>query len=120
MSMPRFLNARTTTLATSLSSPGRILGSPSRIVTLDPRSEKVEANSQPMAPPPMTAMRAGMRSSISTSSEVMIGPPTSKSGMSRGAEPEARITWRACSVVLEPSAPFTETVRSGPREPVPS
>ena len=88
--MPRFLNARTTTLATSLSSPGRILGSPSRIVTLDPRSENAEANSQPMAPPPMTAMRAGMRSSIRTSSEVMIGPPTSKPGISRGAEPDGQ------------------------------
>ena len=90
------------------------------MVTLEPRSAKVEANSQPMAPPPITATRAGMRSSMRTSSEVMIGPPTSKPGMVRGTEPAARTTYRAASVVLEPSDPFTVTVRSGPRAPDPS
>ena len=120
MSMPRFLNARTTTLATSVSRPGRILGSPSRIVTFEPRSAKVDANSQPMAPPPITTMRDGMRSSISTSSEVMIGPPTSKPGIRRGAEPAARMTKRACSVVVAVRGPATVTVRSGPSVPTPS
>ena len=59
MSMFFFLKLRTTTLATSLSSPGRIFGRNSRIVTCEPRSANVLANSQPMAPPPITATRPG-------------------------------------------------------------
>ena len=59
MSIFLFLKLRTTTLATSLSSPGRIFGSASRIVTWAPRSANAEANSQPIAPPPMTATRSG-------------------------------------------------------------
>ena len=59
MSMFFFLKLRTTTLATSASSPGRIFGRPSRMVTCEPRSANVLANSQPMAPPPMTATRGG-------------------------------------------------------------
>ena len=79
MSMFFFLKLRTTTLARSLSSPGRIFGRPSRIVTCAPRSANVLANSHPIAPPPMTAIRSGTWSSISTSSLVMIGPPTIRS-----------------------------------------
>ena len=59
MSIFFFLNERTTTLATSVSRPGRIFGSASRIVTSAPRSANVEANSQPIAPPPITATRSG-------------------------------------------------------------
>ena len=92
MSIFFFLNERTTTLATSLSRPGRIFGSASRIVTSAPRSANVEANSQPIAPPPITATRFGTVSMSSTSSLVMIGPPRSKLGISRGTEPVARIT----------------------------
>ena len=50
------------------------------------------ANSQPIAPPPMTATRAGTWSRSSTSSLVMIGPPRSKPGIIRGTEPAARMT----------------------------
>ena len=57
--IPRFWNDRTTTLATSASQPGRIFGRNSRMVTLAPRSENVEANSHPMAPPPITTSDDG-------------------------------------------------------------
>ena len=103
MSICFFLKLRTTTLATSVSRPGRIFGRPSRIVTFEPRSANVLANSQPMAPPPMTIIRSGTRSSISTSSLVMIGPPGSKPGMVRGTEPAARTTASPVSVDDEPS-----------------
>ena len=115
MSIFFLLKLRTTTLATSLSRPGRIFGSPSRIVTWAPRSANVEANSQPMAPPPMTAMRAGTWSRSSTSSLVMIGPPRSKLGISRGTEPAARRTLVPVISVVDPSAAVTVTTWSGPR-----
>ena len=92
-SILRRLNERSTTLTTSLSTPGRICGSASRIVTSAPRSLIIEANSQPMAPPPMTATLAGSSVISNTSSEVnTVLPSTSKPGMVRGTEPEARIT----------------------------
>ena len=92
-----FLKLFTTTAATSGSRPGRIFGRPSRIVTVEPRSANVDANSQPIAPPPMTAMRAGILSSISTSSDVMIGPPALKPGIVRGTEPAANTMLRPCN-----------------------
>ena len=119
MSIFFFLNERTTTLATSLSSPGRIFGNASRIVTSDPRSANVEANSQPIAPPPMTATRCGTKSMSRTSSLVMIGPPRSKLGISRGTEPAARITVDPVISVVDPSLLVTVTVRSGPSRPTP-
>ena len=57
--MPRFVNARTTVCATCWSTPVSICGSASRIVTSAPTSTRNDANSQPIAPPPMTATRAG-------------------------------------------------------------
>ena len=48
--MPRPLNDFSMTLVTSLSRPGRIFGSASRMVTLVPRSASSEANSQPITP----------------------------------------------------------------------
>ncbi len=57
--MPRCLNDLSTTCVTSLSQPGRILGSASRIVTFVPRSLIIDANSQPMAPPPITTAEPG-------------------------------------------------------------
>ena len=58
-SMPRFLNDRATTSTTSLSQPGRSLRQRLEEVTWDPRSASIEANSQPMAPPPMTTADSG-------------------------------------------------------------
>ena len=90
------------------------------MVTDAPRSAKHDANSQPIAPPPITAIRDGILSSASTSSEVMIGPPTAKPGIVRGTEPAARITFAPTSCLLLPSLDFTVTVRPAPSEPVPS
>ncbi len=58
-SIPRPLNERRTTLTTSLSTPGRICGSASSTVTSLPRSLIIDANSHPMAPPPITATLRG-------------------------------------------------------------
>ena len=49
----------------------------------------------------------------------MIGPPTSKPGIVRGTEPEARITLVPVIVADVPSFIDTVTVRSAPREPTP-
>ncbi len=58
-SIPRFLNERATVRTTSSSQPLRIVGRASKIVTEVPRSANIEANSQPIAPPPITATEAG-------------------------------------------------------------
>ena len=88
MSMPRPLKLFSMTLVTSLSRPGRIFGSASRIVTLVPRSASSEANSQPITPPPMMAARFGSSLIDRNSSEVItILPSTSKPGSVRGTEP---------------------------------
>ena len=94
MSMPRFLKERLTTLATSVSHPTRIDGSASRMVTLEPMSESSEANSQPIAPPPITAARSGRTFRSRNSSDVTtILPSMSKPGIVRGTEPAARMTF---------------------------
>ena len=91
--MPRFLNERATTSTTSLSQPGRSLGSASSMVTWVPRSLIIEANSQPMAPPPITTAEDGQL----VEHQHLVGgederPSTSKPGMVRGTEPLARMT----------------------------
>ena len=90
-----FVKLLTTTFATSGSRPGKIFGAPSRIVTCEPRSAKVDANSQPIAPPPITAIRFGIVFNIKTSSEVMIDPPIGKPLIVRGTEPLAKMTFVA-------------------------
>src|SRR5439155_8234654 len=105
-SIPRFLNERATTLTTSASQPGSSFGSASSSVTWVPRSLIIEANSQPMAPPPITATDEGNCSSISTSSDVITYlPSTSKPGRVRGTDPVAMMTLLALSSV--PSSTFT-------------
>jgi len=69
--IPRLVKERTITLATSVSQPGRILGSASSKLTRTPRSDSMEANSQPIAPAPITAADFGSWRSASSSSEVM-------------------------------------------------
>ncbi len=54
----------------SSSHPGRRVGRASSSVTLVPRSANIEANSHPIAPPPMTATSEGRCSRARTSSEV--------------------------------------------------
>ncbi len=120
-SMPRFLKERSTIEVTSLSQPGRILGSASRIVTWAPRSLIIDANSQPMAPPPMTTAVAGTDGIDSTSSEVMTTvPSTSKPGIVRVAEPAAMITASPVSSTSPDPPPDTVTVRPAWRTPWPS
>ena len=120
-SMPRLRKDRLTTLATSVSQPVRMLGRASRTVTSVPRSPIIEANSQPMAPPPMTAAEAGSRLIENSSSEVTTNSPsTSKPAMVRGVDPEARMIEPPDSVCSDPSAPAARTVPDGPKEPTPS
>ena len=95
-SMPRFLNERTTTSATSGSTPGSTVGSASSTVTSVPRSDIIEANSNPMMPPPMTTAFDGSASIDSSSSEVTTSfPSMSKPGIDLGTEPVAMMTLSA-------------------------
>ncbi len=57
--MPRFLNCLASSFAASASSCGISCGSISMIVTSEPKRWKIEANSQPMIPPPRTTSRLG-------------------------------------------------------------
>ena len=57
--MPRLRNAFSSSFAASSSSVGMRCGSISMIVTSVPKRLKIDANSQPMIPPPRTTRRAG-------------------------------------------------------------
>ena len=57
--IPRFLNCFRSSLAASSSSCGIRVGSISTIVTSLPKRLRIDANSQPMIPPPRTTMRLG-------------------------------------------------------------
>src|SRR3972149_1688863 len=57
--MPRCSNCFLSSPAASSSSCGMSLGSISMIVTFEPKRWKIEANSQPMIPPPRPASRPG-------------------------------------------------------------
>ena len=57
--IPRLRNAFSSSFAASSSSVGIRCGSISMIVTSEPKRLKIEANSQPMIPPPRTTSRAG-------------------------------------------------------------
>ena len=112
--IPRFRNDRATTadhVARRIRSAET--GSASRTVTWLPRSENMEANSQPMAPPPMMATDAG---GVSSDEDLVGGedqPPVDAEAGDRPrhrpggqhdvAGPSARSVW---------SAPVTRTRRS--------
>ena len=120
-SMPRLANCRSTSLVMSSSQPGRILGSASRIVTLVPRSVIIDANSQPMAPPPITAAVGGSGCKESSSSEVRTNvPSTSNPGIVLGTEPDAMTTVSPSSSTSPDSPLDTVTRWPGPRVPRPS
>ena len=59
-SMPRFLNSRSSSLEISSSSTGTTRGSISRIVTSAPKLLKIDANSTPTAPDPITTSDFGI------------------------------------------------------------
>ena len=83
-----------------------------------PRSVSIDANSQPMAPPPITTADAGSRSNESTSSEVStIVPSISKPGMVRGTEPDARMTESPMSSTSPAVAADLDRPWSGQRVP---
>src|SRR3954447_23971942 len=119
-SIPRCLNDRSTICVTSLSTPGSTFGSTSRIVTFVPRSLIIDANSQPIAPPPTTTAEPGSLSIDSSSSLVTTSlPSTSKPGIVRGTEPDARITASPVTSTSPLSPPVTFTVLPGCSVPVP-
>ena len=79
-------------------------------MTLVPRSHIIEANSQPMAPPPMTAAVGGSGASDNSSSDVSTScPSTSKPGMVRGTDPEAMTTASPTSSTSPDWPPETRT-----------
>jgi hypothetical protein len=103
-----------------LSQPGRIFGSASRIVIFVPRSLIIDANSQPIAPPPITTAVPGSRSIDKSSSLVTTSfPSMSNPGIVRGTEPEARMMASPLSSTSPDSPPETETVLPGCNVPVP-
>ena len=57
--MPRFVNAFASSLAASASSCGMSVSSISTIVTSEPNRLKIDANSEPMMPPPRMTSRFG-------------------------------------------------------------
>ena len=83
-------------------------------------SESNDANSQPMAPPPMTAAVAGRALRSRNSSEVTtIFPSISNPGSVLGTEPAARITLVPLARTPASSPSTTVTVPSASSRPVP-
>ncbi len=91
------------------------------MVTSVPMSAIVEANSHPMAPPPITAAVFGSSGIERNSSEVStISPSTSKPGMVRGREPAAMTTESPEMVTDSDSPPSIETLWPACSRPWPS
>ncbi len=79
----------------SSSHPIKMLSSASRMVTLEPRSARSEANSHPTTPPPTTATEAGSFFRSKNSSEVITQrPSTSNPRNTWGTDPDASTTLR--------------------------
>src|SRR3972149_5434834 len=90
--MPRFLSCFSSSAEISSSSFGTARGSISRIVVSVPKVLKMEANSTPTAPAPMTIIDFGCFFSSSTLTLVSTCSPSSSSpGNKRAAEPVARM-----------------------------
>ena len=88
--IPRFPNAFASSFAASASSCGISVSSISTIVTSEPKRWKIEANSQPMIPPPRTTSRRG--TSVAASSPVestQRGESSPSIGGRNGNEPVA-------------------------------
>ncbi len=79
----RFLNARSSCLATHGSSFGTRDGSASTMVTSAPSDVHTEANSTPITPPPSTSAVRGTHSSSRACSEVMTRPSMARPGRLR-------------------------------------
>jgi len=103
----------------SSSSSGRIRGSISSTVTLEPKRAKTDANSIPTAPAPITIRVFGISLSCSMSSEVRICLPSGAiPGRLFGFEPVAISTFLVLTFV-SPASDLTTTVRAPSSRPWP-
>ncbi len=94
-------------------------GSISITVTVEPKRAKIEANSMPTAPAPITTRLFGISLSCRISSEVMMVLPSGViPGSDFGREPVARITFFVSTRVSPPS-PFTTTAFAPSSRPCP-
>ena len=113
--MPRFPNCFASSLLASSSSCGMSV-SISMMVTSEPKRLKIEANSQPMMPPPRTARRFGTCSCASSPVEsTQRGESRPGIGGRSGNDPVATI---ACLNVTS-SPPSTAIVFASLKRPVP-
>ncbi len=94
--MPRLPNCLASSLDASASSSGISDGSISMIVTSEPKRRKIEANSQPMMPPPSTTSRRGTSVCASRPVEsTQRGESSPSIGGRSGNEPVAMIAdWK--------------------------
>ena len=84
--IPRFSNCFASSAAASASSFGISFGSISMIVTSGPKRLKIEANSQPMMPPPRTTSRRG--TSVCARSPVGVDAPRRVEALDRRTQRE--------------------------------
>ena len=116
--MPRFANAFRSSLEASVSSCGMRESSISMIVTSLPKRSKIEANSQPMIPPPRTTRRLGTSVWASRPVEsTQRGELIPRIGGRTGYEPVATI---ALVNVRPVSLPSKTIERASSKRPVPS
>ena len=114
--MPRFPNAFASSFAASASSCGINVSSISTIVTSEPKRWKIEANSQPMMPPPRTTRRLGISVCASRPVEsTQRGESSPSIGGMIGNEPVATI---ACLKDTS-SPPSTAIVFASLKRPLP-
>jgi len=115
--MPRLRKTRASSLLTSSSSFGTSRGRYSRMVTSEPKLRKMEPNSTPTAPAPITISDFGMRSMLRISTLVSTRSSAFRPGSMRASEPVESSTFFACTCAVLPSAPFTFTVCTPPLAP---
>ncbi len=109
-------NCFASSFAASASSWGISVSSISTIVTSEPKRLKIEANSQPMMPPPRTRSRPGTDSCASSPVEsTQRGESRPSIGGRSGYDPVATIAERN----VTSSAPSTAIVCASTKRPVP-
>ena len=114
--MPRFPNCFASSFAASASSCGISVSSISTIVTSLPKRLKIDANSQPMIPPPSTTRRFGTDSCASSPVEsTQRGESSPGIGGRSGNEPVATTAERK----VTSSPPSTAIVFASLKRPVP-
>ena len=103
-SMPRLRKTRASSLLTSSSSFGTSRGSASTMVISVPKLLKIDPNSTPTAPDPMTTMDLGISFSDRISMLVSTWESACRPGSILASEPVARMTFFALMEVRSPSA----------------